>query len=353
MRIAYLSIAITLFLAQCSSEHDHTHCNHHKHELTLGFAGDVMIGRLVNDHIKTTGYTQLWGNALALLRCTDINIVNLETAITRCQKIVPKVFNYKTDPDNVRALQEGHITVANLANNHVRDFDDAGLIETIQTLDHAHIGHVGAGKDLQAAQRPLIIRKHGITVGILGFTDNEPTWKAGENKPGINYIQIGDIETVAKCVNTIRSKVDFVIVTIHWGPNMRTQPSKEFISFAHQIIDVGVDIIHGNSAHVFQGIELYKGKLIMYDTGDFIDDYAIDPKLRNDQSLFFEVTLSKKGIKSIRLTPVIIDTMQVNVATDKNQKQILEHMQKLSSYFGTNIDDTGNVIVQNIEDQVT
>jgi len=117
----------------------------------------------------------------------------------------------------------------------------------------------------------------GIKIAVIAFTDNMPEWQATKTKP----------------------KVDILIVSAHWGPNMRQRPTKAFKEFAHAVIDAGADIFHGHSAHIFQGIEIYKGKLIMYDTGDFIDDYAVDDELRNDQTFLFLVTLSKNRIEKI------------------------------------------------------
>ena len=118
---------------------------------------------------------------------------------------------------------------------------------------------------------------------------------------------------------------------------MRQRPNQEFINFAQAIIDSGVDIIHGHSAHVFQGIEIYQDKLIMYDTGDFVDDYAIDSLLRNDQSLLFMVTVTKTGIKKVQLVPLLISNFQVNYIEGTTKKEILDRVKTLSAEFETKI----------------
>ena len=263
--------------------------------VTIGLAGDTMLGRMVNEVITLKGYRYPWGNMLPLLHSTDINLVNLETTLTHHTQPVPKVFNFRANPDRVQSLKEARIDVVNIANNHILDFGPEGLFETLEVLKQAGIEYVGAGHNDAEAREPAIISKNGIKIGILGFTDNEPDWLAGPNKPGTNYIRVGIIEPIQKAVSALRSEVDIIILSIHWGPNMREQPSQEFINFAHAIIDSGVDILHGHSAHVPQGIEVYNKKVILYDTGDFVDDYAIDTLLRNDQSCFFIVTVDKTG----------------------------------------------------------
>lgn len=316
--------------------------------ITIGFAGDVMIGRGVNTAISNRGYIYPWGNVLPLLRSMDMNIINLEAALTQSDKRVFKTFNFKATPDKVKTLTEASITAVNLANNHILDFSEEGLVETIQTLDGANIKHVGAGTNAQEAQKPIILRKKDIAIGILGFTDNEARWKADMNSSGTNYISIYSKEDCNKALMAIaklHNETDFVVVSIHWGPNMNEEPDSHFIDFAHEMIDQGADIIHGHSAHNFQGIEVYKHKLILYDTGDFVDDYAVDPILKNDHSFFYKVTLSGQKVEKLELIPVLISNYQVNLATDKDYKWCIQRMQHLSSKFGTKLSDRGEVFL--------
>lgn len=309
--------------------------------LTIGFMGDVMIGRLMNDVIKEKGSRYPWGNTLPVVHAMDLNIANLETALTRSTAAVPKVFNYKSDPEHVQVLKEARINVVNLANNHSKDFGSAGLVDTLAALDAAGIAHVGAGLSIQEAQQPVIITKQGIKIGIIGATDNEPDWAAGKDTPGVNYFNVMNVEPIAEQIKALKKNVDIVIVALHWGPNMRERPTKPFIDAAHAFVDAGADIIFGSSAHIFQGIEQYKQALIMYDTGDFVDDYRIDSVLRNDLSFFFEITLTKNGPKELKLIPIKIENLQVNVATGDDARWSLERIQMLSQELGTEVSKSG------------
>jgi poly-gamma-glutamate synthesis protein (capsule biosynthesis protein) len=342
---AYLTIIICIILATAFTMRTMRSKNKNDN-ITIGFAGDTMLGRLVNETIESHGYDYPWGNTLPLIKNPDLRIINLETTLTTHKKAVPKAFNFRASPDRVRTLQEAHIDIVNLANNHILDFDIKGMRETLKTLDKVNIKHVGAGENSEQAQKAVIIKKNDITIGVIGYTDNEPGWEAEHGKPGVNYIKAGDTAKIAPLIKNLKKQVDIIIVTCHWGPNMRVRPSQEFINFTHDIIDAGADIIHGHSAHVFQGIEIYKNKLIMYDTGDFVDDYAIDPVLRNDQSFFFEVTVDKHGPQSVQLTPLIIQKMQVNKATGNEAKTIMKKMQMLCQEFGTTVSDAGIVRIR-------
>lgn len=317
-------------------------------KLVIGLTGDVMIGREVDTVISQEGYRYVWGNVLPLLHSTDLNIVNLETTLTNSNKIVEKTFNFKATPDKIKCLTDASVTVANLANNHILDFSEQGLIETIQTLKNAGIKYVGAGINDKEASKPVILTRNNIITGILGFTDNEPTWKAGTSRSGINYINVSsedDRKRVLLSIEQLKKDADIVVVSIHWGPNMQEFPEKYFIDFAHQMIEQGADIIHGHSAHNFQGIEVYHHKLILYDTGDFVDDYMVDPVLKNDHSFFFRVDADEKGLTKLELFPVLISRYQVNLAIGKEYKWCIQRMQYLSEKFGTKVSERGEVLL--------
>lgn len=303
--------------------------------LKIGLMGDVMVGRLVNEKLAHVQPDYIWGDLLPLLGANDLNLINLEAALTLSDQIVPKVFNFKADPDRDVSLQKGSIHIANLANNHVLDFSEEGLLDTLKILDEAGIKHVGAGKNSQEASAPVILEIKQTKLGFLGCTDNEPSWAASPFKPGINYLEVGDLTSIEKAIKHLRPLVDLLILSIHWGPNMRERPPQEFVDFAHALIDLGVDLIHGHSAHIFQGVEVYQGKIILYDTGDFIDDYAVDPYLRNDRSFLFLIECSDEKIQRLTLIPTLISHFQVNRAKGKEAQESIARMIKLSKEMGT------------------
>lgn len=317
--------------------------------LTIGLTGDVMLGRTLDSIISQRGYNYPWGDVLPLMKKTDLNIINLETTLTYSQKAEIKVFNFKTSPDKSQSLVNANVGIANLANNHILDFSNEGLLETIATLDKAGIKHVGAGINSVAASSPVVITKNGIRVGVLGFTDNEQRWKA-DTQPGINYIDLEDNaekEKILDAIEILRREVNIIFVSIHWGPNMRETPSTDFIRLAHAMIDRGANVIHGHSAHILQGIEYYNKNLILYDTGDFVDDYAIDPDLRNDLSAFFCITINKLGVRQLKIIPVRIFHYQVNQALDKDYLWVINRIKVLSSAFNTHVDETGEMEIDN------
>jgi poly-gamma-glutamate capsule biosynthesis protein CapA/YwtB (metallophosphatase superfamily) len=141
---------------------------------------------------------------------------------------------------------------------------------------------------------------------------------------------------VERTVSYVREMgVDTIIFSNHWGPNMVQRPKETFRRFARAVIDRGVDIYYGHSAHVFQGVEIYRGKPILYDTGDFIDDYAVDPKMRNDWSFLFRVSVEEGTFERLDLIPVKLSYARVDLATGDERETILDRMERLSAEMGT------------------
>lgn len=302
-----------------------------------------MLGRGVNRAILTWGPDHPWGNVVPVLQQADLRIINLECVITKHKEpwgLTPKVFFFRANPLAVKTLKLAHIDYVALANNHTLDFKEEGLLEMLNHLDKAGIARSGARQNFEAASSAALIHKKGIKIGILSITDNEPVWKAGKDKSGTFYLPIDidtdDFQVLKSKIEETRRKVDILVLSTHWGPNMVERPSSEFQEFAKETVDAGVDIFHGHSSHIFQGIEIYKNKLIMYDTGDFVDDYIVDPFLRNDLSFIFLVKIDKGArIIEVELVPTAIDSYQVNLATGEDANWSLERMEKLTNEFDT------------------
>jgi poly-gamma-glutamate synthesis protein (capsule biosynthesis protein) len=292
------------------------------------FAGDVMLGRLVNKVLAKDQFTYVWGNTIDIIKRADFSLINLECAVSSNGKEwnkTFKVFHFRANLDAIRVLNSASIDYVSLANNHILDYDVEALLDTLDILDKNNISHSGAGRNLKEAIKPAIIEKklkpktsnnhnyyynvdkkevnnkdddlkNTIRIGLISLTDNEPGWEAKDDFAGINYIPI-TLEPdkyyyrLQNYIEKAKKQSDLVIVSSHVGPHFRETPSMKYVNFAHKIIDLGADIYWGHSNHMPQGIELYKhnnnNKIILYDCGDFIDDYAIDSNYRNDLSFIF------------------------------------------------------------------
>jgi len=310
--------------------------------MNLLFVGDVMLGRLMNSALKDRPREYPWGDTLSLFKGADVRICNLECAISDWGtpwSATPKVFHFRSDGKNVEVFKAAHIDAISLANNHILDFEYEGLLQTMNNLDTAGIHYTGAGMTLSDASELEMWETKGIKLGLIAFTDNEPDWEATAEQPGIFYVPIilkdKRAEKLLEMVRNTKEAVDLLIISTHWGPNWGYSPPKEHIPFAHALIDAGADIIFGHSGHVVRGIEIYKSKLIMYCTGDFIDDYAVDEIERNDRSFIFVVETDGHSIFRLLLYPTIIKNFQAMRANDAEKKAIVAKMQRLCADLNT------------------
>lgn len=310
--------------------------------MRLFFAGDVMLGRLVNDALKTRPPEFPWGNTLPLFKEADARIINLECVISdrgEPWSITPKVFHFRTDAKNIDCLKIAGINAVSLANNHTLDFEYEAAFEMLNALDKAGIAHAGAGKSLEEASRPAFFKAAGHTIGMVSFTDNEPAWEANHDRPGVFYVPV-DLEDpraayLFKTVKEAKKKAEILIVAAHWGPNWGYKPAPDHVPFAHALVESGADIIFGHSCHVFQGIEIYKGRPIIYSAGNFVDDYAVDEIERNDESFMFFVEAEGPKIKRMLLVPTMISRFQARLARGFLAEEIAIKMKRLCEGLGT------------------
>jgi poly-gamma-glutamate synthesis protein (capsule biosynthesis protein) len=315
---------------------------------TIAFIGDVMLGRGVDELIGRRPPESFWGDVGPVLRAADAVVANLECAITARHtpwNKTSKAFHFRARPQAVAVLRAANVRCVSLANNHTLDYQETGLLETLSNLEAAGIRCAGAGPDLDAAGAIAVIDAGGVRLGVAAFTDNEPPFAAGPARPGTSYLDIdGDPQAgrrVARATAAARDAgADLVVLSLHWGPNMVASPPPRFRDFARAAIDGSVDLVYGHSAHVFQGIEVYRQRPILYDTGDFLDDYAIDAKLRNDWSFVFLLDVDGGRMQRLRLRPVRLTYAEVNFAAGDELAAIRTRMRALCGEFDTRLTDT-------------
>lgn len=304
--------------------------------------GDVMLGRLVNEILKAKPPEYPWGDTLPIFKNADLRICNLECVISDIGEpwsMTPKVFHFRTDEKNINTLLVAEIGMVSCANNHALDYGHEALLRMMEILSDNAINYAGVGINMLEAREPAICPVDSQKVGMIAFTDNEPAWEASENQPGLFYVPIDEKDKRAQdlfeLVQKTRDDVDILIVSAHWGPNWGYRPPNEHISFAHHLIESGVDIVFGHSPHVFRGIEVYKHKIILYSTGDFIDDYAVDEIERNDESFIFALDIEKNILTRLSLYPTVIKNFQATLADYRRQEAIVSKMQYLCKNFNT------------------
>lgn len=307
--------------------------------MQIALLGDVMLGRLVNDQLKVADPTYPWGDTLPVLRQADIRFANLECVLADDGTPAPgKMYRFRSDVKNVESLRCAAVDVVSLANNHVLDFGVDALREMLSALDQHAILRAGAGMDLEAAQRPVVHWAGATAVGFIAFTDNQPGWEATVRAPGIYYVPVdaGDrrVTHLLELVRRTKGQVQLLVVSAHWGANWGSDVPPAHQGLARALIEAGADVVFGHSAHIFRGVEIYRNRPIVYSAGDFVDDYAVDPDERNDQSFVFLLETDGSIPRTLRLHPTNITHLQTRLAR-RNAGKIAERMQRLSRRLGT------------------
>ena len=310
----------------------------------LAFVGDLMLGRGVSAALERRSPADLLGDTLGLLQSTAGVVGNLESPITTHPQPWNdgwKAFRFRADPTAAQGLlAAAKVRFVALANNHALDYGAEGLADTILHVGAAGIAMAGAGSDHVAAMRPTVADFDGLTVGFLAATDTMPEFRAGLHHPGTNYMAIrNDLPTLAYIRLAVealrRAGAGLVVLSVHWGPNLRPFPPARYRSFARMAIDLGVDVVHGHSAHLLQGVEPHHGGVILYDTGNFIDDYWVFPGVRIDRSCVFLVEHNGNRILRLRVVPVSLKRPGVRLARGLEAMAIMATLEQRSQALGT------------------
>lgn len=228
-------------------------------------------------------FDYIWGDALGEMdrRKADFRVINLETAVTRSDDFWPgKGINYRMHPANLPCLTAAGVDICGLANNHVLDWGYAGLEETLQSLRAAGLLTAGAGMDARSASAPVVANSgRGRLLFYAcghGSSGIPPQWAAADMGAGVNRLRDlsgASAAQIAEQLGRLRQPGDLVCVSIHWGGNWGYGVPEEQREFAHRLIGAGVDIVCGHSSHHPRGIEVYRGRPILYGCGDLINDY--------------------------------------------------------------------------------
>lgn len=226
--------------------------------LTISAAGDCTLGGDMNGRSEGDFTNQIeaddepltycFRNVADIFAADDLTIVNLEVVLTNSSDYLDredKIYIMRGKPSYVNMLTSASIEVANIANNHVTDFGDAGIEEMAQLLSMAGVGYCGYGYTYTA-------EINGFTVGFVGIN----SWTTKES-------------VMEETISGMREKCDILIVSFHWGNELEYQATDKQEKYGHMAVDLGADLVLGHHPHVVNGIEVYKGVNIVYSLGNF------------------------------------------------------------------------------------
>ena len=278
-----------------------------------------MVGRGVAQRLADDPKHVLFAPELVeIVREADVFVLNLECCLSaRGEQTPGRVFHFRGPPWAADALAHVGVDCVTLANNHALDFGPDALLDTLAHLDAAGIRAVGAGTDLERATAPVVV--NGLAV--VAFTDHPQEYAAASSRPGVAFGPPPELP-----------RAEVLLVAPHWGPNMTTEPSAEIQATARELLAAGATLIAGHSAHVFHGV----APRVLYDLGDFIDDYRVDRVLRNDLGLLFLVDLAGERLEAI---PLKLEFAHTRLATGGDARWIRRRFTDACAAFGTEVSE--------------
>jgi poly-gamma-glutamate synthesis protein (capsule biosynthesis protein) len=278
--------------------------------MKLALAGDTMLGRGVAERLETEPPESLFApEVVAAVAEADVCIVNLECCISaRGEPFPGRVFHFRAPPWATQALRHLGVDCVTLANNHALDFGEDALLDTLAHLDAAGIRAVGAGSDVERARAPVVLERDGFRLAVVACSDHPAEYAAGDRRAGIAY---ADLQRGLPEWLTELPRGDAVLVAPHWGPNMTDEPVPHVRRATAPLLEAGATLIAGHSAHVFHGV----APRVLFDLGDFLDDYRVDPRLRNDLGLLFLVDLAGDRLEAI---PLRLEFAHTRLATGED-----------------------------------
>jgi poly-gamma-glutamate synthesis protein (capsule biosynthesis protein) len=316
--------------------------------LRLALAGDTMLGRMVADRIAADGPGSVFdADVVGITAAADLFVVNLECCISDrgSRWAAPgKPFFFRAPPAAVQTLVLLGVDCVTLANNHALDYGTDALEDTVDHLTRAGIAVAGAGRDVEAARRPAVIERDGIRVAVLGLTDHPADFAAAPDRAGVAFADLsrGTPAWVTSAVADAARDADVVLVTPHWGPNMVPTPVTHVRRAAAALRDAGATVVAGHSAHVFQAVDEH----VLYDLGDFVDDYLVDPELRNDLGVLWLVELDRDGLARLEAVPLRLDFCSTRLATGDDAAWIRQRFVAACGEFGTAVGERdGHLVV--------
>ncbi|MGH2985133.1 MAG: CapA family protein [Solirubrobacterales bacterium] len=316
--------------------------------MRLALAGDTMLGRGVAEQLGEAAPASLFSTEVVeAVRSADLCIVNLECCISARGAPTPgRVFHFRAPPAATEALAHLGVDCVSLANNHALDFGPEALLDTFEHLRGAGIGWVGAGVDEQGARSPAVLAANGERLRLVAFADHPAEYAAGPDRPGIAFADLSAERPPDWLFAELREAgSEPVLVGAHWGPNMVAEPTPPVRRAAATLGSSGAALIAGHSAHVFHGVA---GR-VLFDLGDFIDDYRVDPVLRNDLGLLWFVELDRGEIVGLEALPLKLDYCHTRVANGDDAAWIARRFIDACAALATRVRERGGRLVVDLD----
>jgi len=271
--------------------------------VSILFTGDVMLDRGIRKEISRIGIKRIFMPISRLLQQSNFVVVNLECPATKTSAPQKKGFVFRAEPEWLRELRAAHISHLNLANNHSIDQGSQGLASTVDSLLRVGIVPVGCGVEGLNECDPTVLTT--AAGRIVLFSSVQLSLEGWKGSPGKYAPCQSTVEELCRKIRSYKKSHpgDVVVVCLHWGVEYHISPAKFQRVQAHHLIDSGADALIGHHPHVFQVVEIYRGRPIFYSLGNLLFDQR-DSLTRKGAVVGFLIRSGR--IDSTELYPVVL-----------------------------------------------
>lgn len=258
-----------------------------------------------------------------ILKNANYRIFNLETPLTNTNNPISKEGpNLKAEVDTIKGISKINPDLVTIGNNHILDYGEEGLRDTIKLLEENAINFVGAGKNLDDAKKPFIIELENMKIGVYACTEHEYTL-ATETTSGANpFDPLNSLDHI----ETLKKEVDYVIVLYHGGKECYRYPTPYLQKVCRRIVDKGADLVVCQHSHCIGTYEEYKNSTIVYGQGNFLFDRPDKINYEVKQTgLIIEVIIDEDNNKKIEYIPIRKKNNGIELAKDVDKKEIIDN----------------------------
>ena len=262
--------------------------------VTTLWVGDVMLGRRVGQQIAAARDPNLpFSGTADRLRAADLTVGNLECTLSRNGRPTQGGDSFGADASSLAGMRDAGFDVLVLANNHLGDYGDQALRETLGTARNGFT-IAGAGETLAAALEPAVVERKGVRFGVLAFNAIGETPAATPSSAGALAVRMPprtgplndeDLARVTDAVRGLRSRADVVVVYPHWGTQYVHDPVPEQRDVARRLVEAGATAVIGSHPHWVQGMDLHQGRLVAHSLGNFVFDMTFSTQVQQGVAL--------------------------------------------------------------------
>ena len=314
--------------------------SHGKDTVTVTVAGDLCLeedGFVIDKYDEGNDLEAcISPEILDITQNADIFYLNHEYTVSdRGEALAGKLYTFRAKPERMALLEEMGTDLVSLANNHIYDYGEEGMLDTLDYLDEAQIPYVGGGRNMEEAGRPIYFIINGMKIGFVAASNAELTLytpAAGEDSPGI--LEAYDTALYDQVITEASKECDYLIAYIHWGPEDVNQYADYQTVQGKEFLDAGADIVVGGHPHVLQGMEYMDGKPVIYSMGDF----WFNGETKYTGLLNLEISVD--GLEQMSFTPCLQTGFTTQYIEDSGEpREMFDFLENLSP--NVQIDDQG------------